>query len=139
MITLNNEQRLFVIPSGEGFTCLGFDVCDDWTRRIATELQRDDLLPVASEHGTLEAYARYQHAVDAAQATGKRLPCMLTPELIGLEGKRVEVIDRYGDKRRFTVGKSTGFLPIHLELANSRSSGGMGVLGAPFVSVRVVK
>jgi hypothetical protein len=49
----------------------------------------------------------------------------LTPQLCGLEGWRVEVTDTDGSPpRRFIVGKSTGWLPIHLELANARSCGG---------------
>jgi hypothetical protein len=50
----------------------------------------------------------------------------LTPQLIGLEGWRVEVVTDYGEKRRFIVGKSTGWKPIHLEVYNRRSLGGGG-------------
>ncbi len=48
----------------------------------------------------------------------------MSPQLIGLEGWRVEVEDIYGEVRRFIVGKSTGWRPIHLEIKNRRSSGG---------------
>ncbi len=48
----------------------------------------------------------------------------LTPQLVGLEGHRVEVIDAYGERRRFIVGKSTGWRPIHLEIKTRRSLGG---------------
>lgn len=48
----------------------------------------------------------------------------LTPQLAMLEGCRVEVVDNYGEKRRFNVGKSTGWKPIHLEVYNRRSTGG---------------
>ena len=50
----------------------------------------------------------------------------LSPQLIGLEGWRVEVVTTYGEKRRFIVGKSTGWRPIHLEVHNRRSTGGGG-------------
>lgn len=43
----------------------------------------------------------------------------LSPQLIGLEGWRVDV-----GNRRFIVGKSTGWRPCHLELYNRRSLGG---------------
>jgi len=62
----------------------------------------------------------------------------LTPELVGREGKRVEVIDCYGEKRRFIVGKSTGWMPIHLEIKSKASTGGGGVTGTPFKSVKIV-
>ncbi|WP_157698714.1 hypothetical protein [Geobacter sp. DSM 9736] len=71
------------------------------------------------------------------QQTGYRSKAELTPQLIGLEGKRVEVVDCYGGKRRFWVGRSTGWIPCHLEIDTRRSSGGPAVTGAPFRSVRV--
>lgn len=49
----------------------------------------------------------------------------LTPQLIGLEGWRVEVVDADGCKpRRFIVGKSMDWRPRHLELLTVRSIGG---------------
>ena len=48
----------------------------------------------------------------------------LSPQLLGLEGWRVEVEATYGEMRRFIVGKSTGWRPCHLEIATRRSSGG---------------
>jgi hypothetical protein len=52
---------------------------------------------------------------------------LLTPQLSGLEGWQVEVTDTDGAApRRFIVGKSTGWRPIHLELSNARSRGGDG-------------
>jgi hypothetical protein len=48
----------------------------------------------------------------------------LTAQLIPYEGDRVEVVDQWGDTRRFWVGKSTGWRPCHLEIHNARSSGG---------------
>lgn len=48
----------------------------------------------------------------------------LTPQLIGLEGYRVEVITDYDEKRRFIVGRSTGWRPIHLEISRRTALGG---------------
>jgi len=48
----------------------------------------------------------------------------LSPQLIGLEGWRVEVVTTYAKTRRFIVGKSTGWKPCHLELARRDSIGG---------------
>ena len=50
----------------------------------------------------------------------------LTPQLVGLEGWRVEVVTTYGKTRRFIVGRSTGWTPIHLEIPRRDSSGGIG-------------
>lgn len=49
---------------------------------------------------------------------------MLTKQLLGREGWRVEVWDIDGTRRRFIVGRSTGVRPVHLELHNRRSRGG---------------
>jgi hypothetical protein len=50
----------------------------------------------------------------------------LTTQLLGLEGWRVEVDTSYGKTRRFIVGRSTGWKPIHIELSRRDSRGGMG-------------
>ena len=60
----------------------------------------------------------------------------LTPQLKGLEGWRVEVVDCYGERRRFIVGRSTGWSPCHIEVARRDSTGGPAVMGTPFKSVR---
>lgn len=49
----------------------------------------------------------------------------LTPQLIGLEGWRVEVTLRDGGKPyRFIVGRSTGWRPCHLEIERRTSRDG---------------
>ena len=50
----------------------------------------------------------------------------LTPQLIGLEGWRVEVITTYGETRRFIVGRSSGWIPCHIEIKQRNSHGGFG-------------
>ena len=62
----------------------------------------------------------------------------LSPQLIGLERMRVEVETTYGETRRFWVGKSTGWKPIHLEVKTTRSLGGDPAARA-YKSVRVVR
>jgi hypothetical protein len=49
----------------------------------------------------------------------------LTQQLKGLEGWRVEVVTTYGETRRFIVGRSTGWVPCHLEVPRRNSFGGM--------------
>lgn len=59
-----------------------------------------------------------------AQREAKRDNSHLSPQLIGLEDWRVEAVDIHGERRRFIVGKSTGWRPCHLELKSTRSAGG---------------
>lgn len=132
---MNHEQRLYVIPYGNGFTCLGFDVAER-KRRAVLEWMGESVPLV--EVGTEEAFAAYNDAMKRgaafAKATGRRCNAELTPQLIGLEGYRVEV-----NGRRFWVGKSTGWMPIHLEILRRNSSGGCGVYISESDTVRVVR
>jgi len=59
-----------------------------------------------------------------AQRDALRDNSALTPQLKGLEGHRVEVVDNYGERRRFWVRKSTGWQPCHLEVKLINSHGG---------------
>ncbi len=59
----------------------------------------------------------------------------LTPQLVGLEGWRVEVETSYGETRRFIVGRSTGWVPCHIEIPRRDSSGGIGA-DKEYASVR---
>jgi hypothetical protein len=147
-VTLNDEQGLYVIPCGKGYTCLGYDVCLERSERLLDWLYRHTgladyggLRPYL-KRGTMEAYATYQALMIAAHQTcalnGVKCDVELTAELNGLEHKRVEVVDCHGHKRRFIVGKSTGWMPIHLEIARRNSSGGMAATGAPYQSIRVI-
>jgi hypothetical protein len=144
-VTVNGEQELYVIPCGDGYSCLGFDVLLARHNAVTAWLRSEGLdaddLPRQSR-GTMPAYHAYtalmERAASYCQRNNLRCPAELTPQLIGLEGKRVEVVDRHGKRRRFIVGRSTGWLPCHLEIARRDSSGGPAVTGAPFQSVRVV-
>jgi hypothetical protein len=84
----------------------------------------------------LEAGARY------AAATGKQCPAELVPQFIGLEGKRVEVhypVPTGGTVReRFYIGKSAGWLPVHLALKTRRSTGGLPARLPPDASFAVI-
>jgi len=139
-ITLNDSDRLFVIGASAGFTCLGYDVC--YERSVAMAKWLGESLPNESEKGTIESYERFRALVEACRVrfekTGEKCPAELTPQLVGLEGKRVEVVDKWGEKRRFIVGRSTGWIPCHIEIPTRRSHGGPAVVGAPFKSLQVV-
>lgn len=138
-MSIDQEQQLYVIPNDyDGYSCLGFDVA--LQRAIAYAKWAGVAAPDPSLRGTDEGYADYERCLKAVEQkwreTGERCPVELTPQLIGLEGKRVEVVDRDGEERRFYVGKSTGFTPCHLEILKRGDDGGFSVTGAPFRSVR---
>ncbi len=65
------------------------------------------------------------NALTQAQRDERQELSGLTPQLLGLEGWRVEVDTSYGETRRFIVGRSTGWRPCHIELHRRNSSSGM--------------
>jgi hypothetical protein len=132
--SINTEQRLYVLTAGSGFSCLGFDVAQQRMERLAAEMREP--LPTA-EPGTEDHYSAYSKLHTKAATSGKRFACELSPQLTGLEGCRVEVVTDYDETRRFIVGKSTGWLPIHLEVSR-RSAYGGGAAERHYKSVRTL-
>lgn len=143
---IDNEARLYHIDCGTGFTSLGFDVCRKWTEAIAKWL--GIMPPSPSLVGSPAYYAAYQEISEKGQQhnkrTGERCNALLTPQLVGMEGKIVEVIDHpehlYGKEpvpRRFRVGKSTGWMPTHLEMEQRAEFGDCAQ--PKYQSVKVVK
>lgn len=126
----------YIIEHADHISCLGFDVTLDRIERIATELVGRHALPEkyldtppSPPRGSLEAYDTMQNLLQVLQRTCEREGVKAlfdqTPQLMGLEGYRVEVVDSEGDEpRRFVVGRSTGWAPIHLEVSRRNSSGG---------------
>lgn len=151
-VTLNAEQQLYIIPAGNGgFSCYGFDVLERKTQKLRDWLLSRRVTRVAVDHmmepdwkptnGTLAAYSDYEKLLDVASTychqADVRCDIELNPELIGLEGRRVEVTNMDGETRRFIVGKSTGWMPCHLEVSRRDSSGGSAAM-EPFKKVRVL-
>lgn len=141
-VTINHDQELYVIGDGSGYSCLGFDVCIERIERIRLELEmRGQKLPpeYTVARGDIATYDTYIILLGILQkqceADDERAVCGLSPQLTGLEGHRVEAVTHYGETRRFIVGKSTGWMPCHLEILTRRSSGG-GAAEMEYKSVR---
>lgn len=141
LVKINTTDRLYVIQAGEGVTCYGFDVLDKTARAVATWSKVIPPVDLLGEIGTAGHFEQcnqiLEYGAKYAAKTGTRCDYELTPQLIGLEGKNVQVIDCDGENRRFRVGRSTGWMPCHLAI-EGREDGGPSVLG-PFKSVRVLK
>jgi hypothetical protein len=153
-ITVNAEQRLYVIPYASGYTCHGFDVVERLAAHLIAEglavppplLRPIGTVDPSAAVGTPERYAYYRALCGEGAArnalTGWRSTAELTPELVGKEGNRVEVVHRWesGDTEttRFQVGKSSGWMPCHLQLARRGVSGGPAICLGDILSVRVI-
>jgi hypothetical protein len=143
---INAPERLYVIKSGGGYSCNGFDYQARIGEAVAAWLGDPDLIRAAhvaliGAAGSPSAFDFFRDLMERgrkhAEATGDRCEAELSPALKGLEGKRVEVTTPSGETSRFTVGRSTGWLPIHLEIKRRDSSGG-GVYVPDGSSVRVL-
>lgn len=140
-VTANHETRCYIINHGSHVSTLGFDYARNRANAVAAWLKQEALKVPSELDGTADAYHAYAEAMDAGARhhalTGQRCNVELSKQLIGLEHKRVEVEDNNGEKRRFWVGKSTGWMPCHLEVHNRRSSGGPAA-DRDYKSVRVI-
>jgi hypothetical protein len=151
-VTVNHEQKLYVIPAqGGGYSCLGFEVA--YAKAQAVWEWLDDARicdPDAGWIGTPEGYADYQRlmALGAEHACvnhtwlydwGQDTPQAVKAALLDAKdtGARVRIF--YGDPvtgRDWgqehdvtgTVSRSTGWFKCLILVANSRSDGGPAIL-----------
>jgi hypothetical protein len=84
-VTINNEQHLFVIPSGDGYSCMGFDVVykqlcvirekiTEKKLNIKSIFSSDSLEAFEeSKIGTIEQYNAYKNAFSNLAKTGLKL------------------------------------------------------------------
>lgn len=149
--SINHDQKLYVFKEGGGYSCLGFDVCKQRAIAYLQWLQGDRekrfnktneaLIRAVSGHKLdckallreledcslerrLEIYEAAQAVIHANYvAHHERCPVELSPQLIGLEGKLVEAVTTWDETVRFRVGKSTGWIPIHLEIEEGEDGG----------------
>lgn len=137
--TINKKERLYCFDEGEGHSSfLGFDNLNEKGKALAAEMGAE----WKERRGTKAAVEKYFLLVECAreknEETGWRSSSELSPQLVGLEGSRVEVVTTYGERRRFTVGKSTGWIPCHLEIPRSNCGGGPAA-EREYNSVRILK
>lgn len=143
--SINRDQRLYVLKSGGGFTCLGFDVAEKrrralwaWVGQECPDLRRGCAKHFADYRAAVAAASQHSDSLRKRGVRDWRCPVELEPALVGLEGRRVEVTGPGGYKKRFTVGRSTGWMPLHLEIASRRSTGGCAAYVPKGGQVRIV-
>jgi hypothetical protein len=140
-VTLNHEQRLYVIAQGGGYSCMGFD-------QIAQRLGQHDLSFTAEDCDTLAGYRKYQAATRAWGQSALTHDTYFDPgtcpevikalELCRKTRRQVRLV--YGDTTsgqswfdEFDVvgriGRSTGWLKVPL-LIEAGEAGGAAILTA---------
>lgn len=146
LYSINRAQGLYVIRSGSGYSCYGFANLDRKARAVrdwwySRPRNTGRFIPELPEPGTVEHFAAcadiLERGAEYNRTTGERCPAELCPQLIGLEGRRVSAL-YFGERVRFNVGKSTGWLPCHIRLHNRAAQGGEGLFADRLSDVHIV-
>lgn len=103
-VTLNAEQRLYVIPSGDGCTCFGFDNARDHANLIAEKLDRQDLAFGDGDFGSLAGYAKYKAALQAWGRSPLTRQTYFDPGTDSMAAKALEACRRDDRKVRLMLG-----------------------------------
>lgn len=125
--TMDNEQNvgtdpneeLYVIRAAAGaVTTIGWDTVRDLIERYALNLEIDP--PPTTVRGSVEEFDTMANLRDALrrrfEQTGEAAVAELSPQLAGLEGRRVRATRLDGSVISFVVGITDGFLPHHVEI-----------------------
>ncbi|KWT98083.1 MULTISPECIES: hypothetical protein [unclassified Variovorax] len=150
-ITINASQRLFVLPSGRGFSCLGFDVTFKRLRQFASLLGLAS--PNEADIGTLAQYQLYEAAQSAYIAT-KPTTTLFDPDTPVKVQAVLEAYRQHGGRLRLfmgdaltgrdwleehdvigTVGRSMGPIRAPLLISRRNSHGGGAILTACIVRI----
>lgn len=155
-VSVNQERRLYNVPCGDGWTCLGFDVAHDRCIEAARIVGDNSLVPSAII-GTPEHYEQATVNLRRAMATDawKREPLhfdLRTPEAVRRVLREACGTDRrlrlfYGDPGTGeawadendvigTIGRSMGPMKAALLIENRRSHGGGAILDGSIVAIK---
>lgn len=142
-VTLNPEQRLYVIAFDGGVSCLGFDNARAHADQIAERLGRPELAFAASDHAALAGHARYLRALQAWGQSALSRQTYFDPGTPPEVAKVLESCRQAGNKVRLvlgdpmtgeswldeydvvgTIGRSTGSLKVPLLVEDGEDGGG---------------
>src|SRR5260221_108576 len=143
-ILVDPEKRVYRIPTmtSDDTISIEYDSVSEFIEQFSTWLtERGYEVPPVPEVGTVEHYLTqeelgtmiYKHWED----TGEQFREWLIPELIGYEGKTLEVVTCWGETQRFTLGL-TGVWAAHHVTVIPGNEGFHPVIGHPFQSIKVV-
>jgi len=103
-VTLNLEQRQYVIACESGMTCLGFDSARDHAAQISGRLGQPALAFGRDDDGTLAGYARYQAAIEAWGRSGLSQNTYFDPGTDAKAARALERCRRDNAKVRLVLG-----------------------------------
>jgi hypothetical protein len=151
-ITINQEQGLYVIPSGSGFSCWGFQNADDEARELHRRTGGAVPAPTATP-GAVDHYEECRAIISAYGKLGRdethysyRTPDAVRRTLDRLIGTGTRVRIWCGDTESGvawseeydiigTIGRSMGPLKTPLLISSRRSMGGSAILTDCIVAI----
>ena len=137
-VSIDRENRLysFLLPNG-GWSCLGFDVVEKRSQRLADWLRKQGIYVSSIGSGipgTTNAYTIYEERMEQARQLwiDRNLRCDIDLDIRFSQyhesGERVEILYTDGSVERGYIGKSTGWMPTYLLLKTKRSISGGSIL-----------
>ena len=142
-VTLNTEQKLYVIATDSGYCCFGFNNARDHANQIAQRLNRADLSFTTNDYAALAGYRKYEEAVSAWSLSSMTRQTYFDP---GTDPQAAAVLEsrrQTGDKVRLVmgntvtgepwldefdvvgkIGRSSGSLKVPLLIEDGKSGGG---------------
>lgn len=143
-ISLNDTQRLYVIPSGSGFSCYGYDNCFRDNKALAEKMGLPELAPKEEEIGTLKQYEQHGELIKIASTrdlgtwftpgTPPEVEHILEDARRSKQRLRITLGDRetgkqWGDRAMVgAIGRSMGPMRVPLLISSRRSHGGQAIL-----------
>lgn len=152
-VHLNPDQHCYVIPAGDGCSCLGYNEARDHADQIARLMERPELAFGADDYATLAGYSKYSEAIAAWGRSSYSVRTYFDPHT---DPKVQEVLEAYRRSRRMlrlilgnpatgvtwleehdvvgTIGRSTGWLKTPL-LIQPGEDGGPAILTANLLCI----
>jgi hypothetical protein len=161
-VTLNEEQKLYVIPTGGGYSCFGFDNAFKHATALSEAIaaarpdlaeRAQDQKPDPADWGTISVYNAYRNLTSMLSTEKVDLGTWFDPETdpevkrqleLAIKGKyrlRLEYGDAetgqaWGDRpMNGTIGRSMGPMKVPLLISTSRSHGGEALLTNSIVKI----
>ncbi|MCE4369714.1 hypothetical protein [Xanthomonas hortorum] len=152
-IRLNPDQHCYVIPAGDGYSCLGYNNARDHANQIARAMKRPELAFCADDYATAAGYDKYCAAIAAWGRSRYGQRTYFDPDTDPSVRKILEHYRRSGETVRLilgnpqtgmcwlsehdvvgTIGRSTGWLKVPL-LVQPGDSGGHAILTANVLNI----
>lgn len=103
-VTLNIEQKLYVIATDYGYSCFGFDNARDHANQMAERLNRADLIFTPNDYAALAGYRKYEEAVSAWSRSALTQQTYFDPETDPTAAAVLESRRQTGGKVRLVLG-----------------------------------